>query len=48
MEPCTLKAALKFYCDEDMEDAHDALADVKATVSVIQRATGTIPGRRLR
>ena len=36
MEPRTLKAALKFYCDEDMEDAHDALADVKATVSVFQ------------
>ncbi|MCB0584092.1 MAG: 3'-5' exonuclease [Phaeodactylibacter sp.] len=36
MEPRTLKAALKFYCDEDMEDAHDALADVKATVSVFK------------
>ncbi len=36
MEPRTLKAALKFYCDEDMEDAHDALADVKATVAVFQ------------
>ena len=22
-------SALKFYCDEDMEDAHDALVDVK-------------------
>ena len=30
MEPRTLKAALKFYCEEDMEDAHDALADVKS------------------
>ena len=36
MEPRTLKAALKFYCEEDMEDAHDALADVKATVSVFK------------
>lgn len=36
MEPRTLKAALKFYCDEDLEDAHDALADVRATISVFK------------
>ncbi|MFK8103549.1 MAG: exonuclease domain-containing protein, partial [Saprospiraceae bacterium] len=36
MEPRTLKAALKFYCNEDLVDAHDALADVKATISVLQ------------
>ncbi|MCB0630093.1 MAG: 3'-5' exonuclease [Saprospiraceae bacterium] len=34
MEPRTLKAALKYYCDKDMEDAHDAMADVEATVEV--------------
>jgi DNA polymerase-3 subunit epsilon len=34
MEPRTLKAALRFYCEKDMEDAHDALADVQATVDV--------------
>mgnify|MGYP001180885036 CR=1 FL=1 len=34
MEPRTLKAALKFYCDKDLEDAHDALADVRATIDV--------------
>lgn len=34
MEPRTLKAALKFYCDQEMEDAHDAMADVRATVDV--------------
>lgn len=34
MEPRTLKAALKYYCDKDMEDAHDAMADVEATVDV--------------
>lgn len=34
MEPRTLKAALKFYCDKEMEDAHDAMADVYATVDV--------------
>jgi len=36
MEPRTLRAALKFYCDQDMEDAHDALADVRATVEVFK------------
>ena len=34
MEPRTLKAALRFYCEKDMVDAHDALADVQATVDV--------------
>ncbi len=34
MEPRTLKAAVRFYCDKEMEDAHDALADVRATVDV--------------
>lgn len=36
MEPRTLRAALKFYCDKDLEGAHDALADVKATVDVFK------------
>jgi DNA polymerase III subunit epsilon len=36
MEPRTLRAALKFYCDKDLVDAHDALADVKATVDVFK------------
>ncbi|HRO07869.1 MAG TPA: 3'-5' exonuclease [Saprospiraceae bacterium] len=36
MEPRTLKAAYKFYCDKDLEDAHDALADVRATVEVFK------------
>jgi DNA polymerase-3 subunit epsilon len=34
MEPRTLKAALKFYCDKNMDDAHDAMIDVRATVDV--------------
>lgn len=34
MEPRTLKAAVKFYCDKELEDAHDALADVRATIDV--------------
>lgn len=36
MEPRTLRAALKFYCEEELEDAHDAMADVKATISVFK------------
>ncbi|MBK9254425.1 MAG: 3'-5' exonuclease [Saprospiraceae bacterium] len=36
MEPRTLKAAYKLYCDKDLEGAHDALADVKATVDVLK------------
>lgn len=35
MEPRTLKAALKVYCSKELEDAHDALADVRATVEVL-------------
>ena len=36
MEPRTLKAALRFYCNKEMENAHDAMADVKATVDVLK------------
>ncbi len=35
MEPRTLRAALKFYCNKELLDAHDALADVKATAEVL-------------
>ncbi len=34
MEPRTLRAALKFYCKEELVDAHDAMADVFATAKV--------------
>ncbi len=36
MEPRTLKAAYRFYCNSDLVDAHDALADVRATVDVLK------------
>jgi DNA polymerase-3 subunit epsilon len=36
MEPRTLKAAFQFYCNEELVDAHDALADIRATVKVLQ------------
>lgn len=35
MEPRTLKAALKFYCKKELTDAHDALADTRATAEVL-------------
>jgi DNA polymerase-3 subunit epsilon len=34
MEQRTLRAAYKFYCDKDLEGAHEALPDTLATVDV--------------
>ena len=36
MEPRTLVAALKYFCGKKLEDAHNALADVRATVDVLK------------
>ncbi len=36
MEPRTLKAALALYCGKELEDAHNALADVRATADVLK------------
>lgn len=36
MEPRTLKAAYKFFTGKTLVDAHDALADVRATVDVFK------------
>lgn len=36
MEPRNLTAAYKFYCSKDLEDAHSAMADVKATYEVLK------------
>jgi DNA polymerase III subunit epsilon len=47
MEPRTLKAALKFYCQKDLEDAHDALADVRATVDVFKGQLQFYEGKNL-
>ena len=35
MEPRDLTAALKFYCGKELSEAHDALADAEATLSVL-------------
>ncbi len=34
-EPRDLTAAYKFYCKQDLEDAHSALADTEATLEVL-------------
>lgn len=34
MEPRTLRAALRFYCNQALSDAHDAMADTRATRDV--------------
>lgn len=36
MEPRTLKAAYKFYCNSEIENAHSAEADIKATYEVLK------------
>ncbi|MFQ5447393.1 MAG: exonuclease domain-containing protein [Saprospiraceae bacterium] len=36
MEPRNLRAALRFYCGKEMENAHDAMADVRATIDVLK------------
>ena len=36
MEQRTLVAAYKFYCNKDLENAHSALADTRATYEVLK------------
>lgn len=36
MEKRTLAAAFKFYCHEELQDAHSAMADTKATYDVLK------------
>jgi DNA polymerase-3 subunit epsilon len=36
MEPRTLRAAYKFYCNNEIENAHSAEADIKATYEVLK------------
>ena len=47
MEPRTLKAALRFYCQKELEDAHDALADVRATIDVFKGQLQFYEGKNL-
>ncbi|NLI71507.1 MAG: 3'-5' exonuclease [Bacteroidales bacterium] len=43
MEQRTLKAAYKFYCDKELDNAHSAEADVKATYEVLQAQLDRYP-----
>lgn len=47
MEPRTLKAAYRLYCQKELTDAHDALADVKATVDVFYGQLAMYEGKDL-
>ncbi len=47
MEPRTLKAAYRFYCGQELTDAHDALADVKATIDVFKGQLHAYEGKDL-
>ncbi|HNM28026.1 MAG TPA: 3'-5' exonuclease [Saprospiraceae bacterium] len=47
MEPRTLKAAYRFYCSRELEDAHDALADVRATLDVFKGQLTMYEGKDL-
>ncbi|MCA0236030.1 MAG: 3'-5' exonuclease [Bacteroidetes bacterium] len=47
MEPRTLKAAYRLYCQRELEDAHDALADVKATIDVFKGQLRAYEGKDL-
>ena len=40
MEPRNLTAAYRYYCDADLTGAHDALADVNATLDVLDAQLG--------
>lgn len=40
MEPRNLTAALRFYCDQELVDAHSALADTEATLAILDAQVG--------
>ncbi|MDR3338853.1 MAG: 3'-5' exonuclease [Candidatus Symbiothrix sp.] len=42
-EQRTLSAAYKFYCDKDLENAHSAEADTKATYEILQSQLDRYP-----
>jgi DNA polymerase-3 subunit epsilon len=47
MEPRTLKAAYRLYCQKELADAHDALADVRATIEVLHGQLEAYEGKDL-
>ena len=44
MEPRTLGAAYRFYCKKNIENAHDAMSDVEATLEVLETIIGHYDG----
>ena len=47
MEPRTLKAAYRFYCNKELEQAHDALADTRATAAIFFQQLQRYRGQNL-
>ncbi len=45
MEPRTLSAAYQYYCQKSIENAHDAMEDVKATIEVLDGQLKRYEGR---
>ena len=43
MEPRTLQAALRYYCQKELENAHDAMADVIATIELAKKIKAAQP-----
>lgn len=43
METRTLSAAYRFYCDKPLEDAHSAMADVAATIEILESQLDRYP-----
>ncbi len=48
MEPRNLSAAYRFYCGKEMENAHDAIADVKATAEILAGQLKMYEGKDLK
>ena len=47
MEKRTLSAAYKFYCEKEMQNAHSALADVRASAEVLEAQLALYDGKFL-
>jgi DNA polymerase III subunit epsilon len=43
MEPRTLSAAYKFFCNKELENAHSAEVDINATIEVLEAQIGRYP-----
>nr|MBS0037365.1 3'-5' exonuclease [Saprospiraceae bacterium] len=48
MEPRNLAAAYRYYCQKEMDNAHDALADVRATAEILKGQLKMYSGKDLK